>query len=60
MKARSQCSSSGPVSTSLEALERAREKLSEVDELSEAAKSRALASIDEQIARLRAQKYPLQ
>lgn len=44
----------------LEALERAREKLAGVDELSEAAKARALASIDEQIARIRAQKYPLQ
>lgn len=44
----------------LEALERAREKLAEVDELSDAAKARALASIDDQIARIRAQKYPLQ
>lgn len=56
------CTRGGEVHSAraLEALERAREKLSGVDELSDAAKARALASIDEQIARLRAQQYPLQ
>lgn len=50
----------GHSAQALPALEKAREKLSEADELSEAAKTRALASIDEQIARIRARKYPLQ
>jgi len=38
----------------LAALEKARARLAEVSELSEAAKAKALASLDEEIARLKA------
>lgn len=56
------CSKGGTMGTTqaLEALERARASLADVTELSESTKARALASLDEQIARLRAEKYPLQ